>query len=231
MALPIAARGAHAGETAPPRPFQSALLEASGVRPDRLDHYAEVLDQLARTFRERHDPGGDARDRARAVHAFLHKRVLRGTYRASASDIGVALDGGPFNCAAASALFLTMASHSGLDTQLVSVRGHVWCRVSDAAESFAVETTCRDWFEIADRYAGVPTQKVSAAMAAHRHRSTTGRVLSERQFLAIFHYNQGVTLLREQKFQAAALANLRALALDPNCRPAQQNLAAAKSGL
>jgi len=161
------------------------------------------------------------------VHAFLHKHVLRGTYEASASNIGVALDGGPFNCAAASALFLVLATDCGIDAQPMSVRGHVWCRVTDGRNTFDVETTCRDWFAIFDRYATVPDDRVSAAMAAHRRRSATGRVLSTRQLLAIFHFNRGVTLLRHSRFPDAALANLRALVLDPRCRPAYENLLAA----
>ena len=232
VALAIcAARGAPAADTDQSQLDSRALLEASGVGPDRLDHYTELLDRFARTFRTKHDSGGDARQHARAIHAFLHERVLRGKYKASASDIGAALDGGPFNCAAASALFLTLAARCGLDAQAVSVRGHLWCRVSDAGKSFDVETTCRTWFAIADRYAGVATENVSAAMAAHRRRVAAGRVLSRSQFLTIFHYNRGVTLLRQQQFVAAAQANRRALALEPNCRPATENLAAAKSGL
>jgi tetratricopeptide (TPR) repeat protein len=226
-----AARDAHATDTDPSQPDARTLLAASGVAPDRLDHYTQVLDRLAQSVRTTYDAGDDARRRARAIHAFLHERVLRGKYQASASDIGAALDGGPFNCAAASALFLSLAARCGLDAHPVSVRGHVWCRVNDAGNSFDVETTCPGWFEIADRYAGVPTRDVSAVMAEHRSRSAAGRVLSPPEFLAIFYYNRGVTLLRQHQFAAAAEANRRALALDPNCRPAAENLAAAESGL
>jgi tetratricopeptide (TPR) repeat protein len=204
-----------------------ALLAASGVRADALDHYARRLDELAQTLRGLDDQAGDARARARAIHAFLHRHVLRGHYDPSASGLGVALDGGPFNCAAASALFSVLAARCGLEVQVLSVPGHVWCRVIETSltpGAFAVETTCPDWFAIDERYAGVPTPRVSAAMATHRRRATSGRVLAREQLLAIFHFNRGVTHLRAGQFPAAVLANLRALALDPACQPAYENL-------
>lgn len=226
VAAERAARGSHLVE--PPSDART-LLAASGVAPDRLDYYIAVLDALGQSLRAELSGTSDARGRARAVHAMLHNRVLLGHYKPSASDIGAALDGGPFNCAAATGLFVTLARACGLDAHPVSVRGHVWCRVSDGHDSFDVETTCRTWFDIADRYAGMPTADVSDAMAEHRRRVAAGRVLSDAQFMAIFHYNQGVTLLRQQRFTAAAAANRRALALDPDCLPAQENLAAAES--
>lgn len=221
---------------------ERALLAASGVRPEQLDHYAQRLDELARSLRATQGFGDDARTRARAIHAFLHRRVLHGKYEPSASDLGVVLDGGPFNCAATSALFSALAARCGLEVEVLSVPGHVWCRVIEDTgvkgrrsgvrgqgsegrnRSFAIETTCADWFAIAERYAGVPTRKVSPAMAKHRRRVQAGRVLSDEQLLAIFHFNRGVTFLRHGQFAAAALANFRALTLDPACVPAYENL-------
>jgi len=225
-----APRGARAFDSDRSHTHVRTLLEASGVAPDRIDHYTQRLAQLGRTVREKCN-GTDARQQARAIHAFLHQRVLRGKYQPSASHIGAALDGGPFNCAAASGLFLMLAAECGLEADAVSVRGHVWVRVNNAGDSFDVESTCDNWFDIADRYAGVATSDVSPAMAEHRRRVATGRVLSQSEFLAIFHYNRGVTFLRQHQFAAAAEANRRALALDPNCQPAAENLAAANSKL
>jgi len=217
---------------------QRAMLAASGVRTEQIDRYDARLAELVRAIREIDDPAADARTRARAIHEFLHRRVLAGKYEPSASDLGVVLDGGPFNCAATSALFSTLAAACGLEVEVLSVPGHVWCRVYEfgvGARSPAspvsglppacdVETTCADWFAIVEKYAGVPTEKVSAAMAAHRRRATEGRSLAHAQLLAIFHFNRGVTYLRQQQFAAAALANFRALALDPACVPAYENL-------
>jgi hypothetical protein len=216
---PLAAAGsiAHGSDVA-------AVLSASGVAEDRVERYAERLDELTREFSSLDDPAARARDRAAMLHAFLHERVLCGKYLASASDLGVALDGGSFNCAAATALFLSLADRAGLDAVAVSVKGHVWPRVRDGGTAIDIESTCRDWFAIAARYRGVATEKVSPAMAAHRRRVAEGRELSTDQFLAIFHYNRGVTLIRAGRFAAAAAANRQALALDPHCRPAAENL-------
>ncbi|REK19135.1 MAG: hypothetical protein DWQ37_01715 [Planctomycetota bacterium] len=211
-----------------PRP-QQLLLAASGVSNARLDHYAARLDALAAEYAPRDDPQTSPRERAAAIHAYLHQHVLRGKYLASASDLGDVLDGGPFNCAAASALFLTLAARVGLDARPVSVKGHVWCRVGRGAETFDIETTCREWFAIAKRDEHLPTAAVPPAMAEHRHRVATGRELSDRAFRAIFHFNRGVTLIRQGRFPAAAAANRQALALDPACRPAAENLEFAQS--
>jgi hypothetical protein len=221
-----AASACAAGADRPP--FERTLLAASGVPADQVDHYALMFDRLAATFRATYDVGGDARGRVRALHSFLHQRVLAGKFEASASDIGAALDRGPYNCAATSALFLLLAARCGLDAHAVSVPGHVWCRVIDGDETIEVETTCRTWFGLVDRSAGVPLEKVSPTMSAHRGRLPLARDLSDRQFLAIFHFNRGVTHLREQNFAAATRANQLAVALDPSCRPAQENLAAAQ---
>ncbi len=204
-----------------------ALLVASGVSQDRVAHYMERLDQLGRECHSACAKEGDPRKAAQTVHGFLHRRVLRGDYLASASNLGAALDGGPFNCAAASALYYLLARRYGLEVQPMSVKGHVWCRVSAGAEQLHVETTCRDWFQIAARYAGVPDGKVSPAMAQHRRRIATARALGERELRAVFHFNRGVTCLREGRFPGAVVANLRALVLDPGCRVAYENLVAA----
>ncbi len=184
--------------------FPREVMAASGVATAQVERYALVLDRLAAEFSSPADTMGDTRKRAQAIHAFLHERVLHGKYRADASNLGVALDGGAYNCAAVTALFLVLADRAGLTACAVSTPGHVWCRVTGAGEELDVETTCRDWFAIRDRYRGLPDEEVSTAMAAHRRRVAVGRALSRRELLAVFHFNRGVTFLRRPPRRSAA---------------------------
>lgn len=212
--------------------FRTRLFVASGVSDKQVAHWSEQLDGWGRELQN--TPAGTESERAKTIHALIHQRLLTGKYLASASDLADALSGGPFNCTVTTALFLDLAAQCGLHAQAVSVPGHVWCRVATDAGPLNVETTCVDWFAILDRYRGLPDEQVSPAMALHRRRQALARVLDERQLLAIFYFNRGVTRWREQDFSAAAWANAQALCLDPACQVAWENLlasvrAAAKS--
>ena len=181
---------------------------------------------FAGQLRESGDVFGDERQRAEAIHRFVHEQILRGNYETSANDLGVTLAGGPFNCATASVLFLALAADFDLDARAVVVPGHVWCRVTDPRGTFDVETTCRGWFEVAaSERANMPSE-MTQFMAEHQRRASIARVLDRPGLVAIFHYNRGVRYLKEQQFSAAATANLQALELDPRCAPAYDNLLA-----
>ncbi len=209
---------------------ERALLRASGVPAEHVVSCLARIDRLAAEF-ETVDNSTDADRRIRVLHAFLHRRVLRGSYLASASDVGVALDGGPFNCVAGTILLGMLCERCGLAATPMSTRGHVWCRIQGNAGTIDVETTSRDWFVFVDRYRGVPTSQVSAAMAAHRSRVVAGRALGDRELLAVLHFNRGVTRIRESRLPEAALANLQAISLDPECQPAWENLSAVRRNL
>jgi hypothetical protein len=216
----------------PARGDERRLLAASGVEENQLPRYLAQVDVLADEFRAQHaDSNRNELDCVRALHAFLHERVLRGKYLASASDVGVALDGGAFNCASATLLWQMLAQRCGIDAAAMSTRGHVWCRAKvrqgDGAQIVVeIESTCRDWFAIAAKYRGLPNERVSHAMQEHRRRVAAGRVLDERRMLAVLHFNRGVSQIRDNQLPAAAWANLQALALDAQCEPARENLAA-----
>lgn len=207
------------------------LLEASGVPADRVPHYLAAIDALAADCRASMRTDAAISERIRAVHEFLHERVLHGKYVASASDVGQALDGGPFNCVAATLLLRMIGERCGVDAAIMSTRGHVWFRAVERGKNgkvstIDVESTCHNWFEIATKYRHTPTERVSPAMRAHRERVITGRALADRQILAVLHFNRGVTLIRENRLAAAAWSNLQAVSLDTDCQPARENLAA-----
>jgi hypothetical protein len=205
-------------------PVEARIFVASGVPAGKVLPYLARLDRLAEELEYRL-PGAGNEARAQAIHAFLHERILRGRYEPSASDLGVALDGGSFNCVSATVLYTLLADRCGVNATAMSVPGHVWCRV-EGVPTIDIESTAPDWFAIRAKYRGIPTGQVSASMAKHRRRQVVGQPLDEPQLLAVLHYNRGVSLIHQGRLSAAAWENLQAVALDPQCRPARENLAA-----
>ena len=204
--------------SAAPSPSEVRVFVASGVPASKVAPYLAQLDRLAEELEYRL-PATGAEARAQAIHAFLHERILRGRYEPSASDLGVAMNGGPFNCVSATVLFRLLAERCGVSATAIAVPGHVWCRV-EGVTAIDIESTSRDWFTVRAKYRGIPTSQVSAAMAKHRHRLIVGRPLDEQQLLAVLHYNRGVSLIHQGRLSAAAWQNLQAVALDPACQPA-----------
>jgi hypothetical protein len=202
------------------------VLGAGGTPEAQLERYENQFHRLADALRASGQVVGGERQKARAIHAFMHRRILRGAYETSGSDLAATLDGGAFNCATASAVFLALAAELDLDAWAVSAPGHVWCRVATSAGPLDVETTCGDWFDILARDASGASGRVAKTVADQQRRGASARVLDERAFLAVFHYNRGVQLLRQGRFHAAARANLTALTLDPQCQQAHDNLLA-----
>ena len=208
------------------------MLAATGRDANEIVQCEQQFAAHVERLRASGSVAGNARQRAAAVHRFLHSALLRGTFDPAASDPGVAMSGGPYNCASATAISLALLQEFDVDACAVSVVGHVWCRIKAPQGAFDVETTCRDWYLLAEQRAPHPqaAARQSPQWREHLRRAAAGRTLDESAFLAIFHYNQGVRMLREGQFPAAATANLAALWLDWRCRPAYENLAAALGG-
>src|SRR5690606_23060434 len=136
------------------------LIATSGIAPERVEHYLDRLDQLG-NLAARHLAAAPPAAQAETLHRFLHTHVLRGSYLASASDVGVALDGGSFNCVSATLVMCRLAERWGLEAWAMSTPGHGWTRVSQAGREVDVETTNPRWFYFAEKYRGVPTSLVS----------------------------------------------------------------------
>jgi hypothetical protein len=231
----IAPRGAE--QTDRPNPAAASLVlqvaAACGHSPETAARVESELAARIEQLRSRGTVVGDARSRALAIHEFIHAEILRGKYDPAASDVAMVLAGGSYNCASVSALFLTLAQAFEVEATAASVVGHVWCRVKTDAGPLDVETTCRDWFILeASRAHLTPAEhaRQSQAWQDHRERISRARKLDQSAFLAVFHYNRGVGLLRKSQFAAAVAANLAALQLDWRCQPAYGNLWAALQG-
>jgi hypothetical protein len=203
-----------------------AVLAANGVPAPEWERCESRFRKLVHRLRARRTVAGNERQKAQAIHEFMHENVLRGGYRAAGSDLAVMLAGGPFNCASASALFLALAGEFGLEAQAVSSPGHLWCRVTTSDGPLDVETTYRAWFELIDRDPFCLPDQPRRILKEHHDRQAHARLLDRNALIAVFYYNRGVRLLKNELFLAAFGANLSALSYDPHCEAAYDNLLA-----
>jgi hypothetical protein len=224
--LAIAARAAHGNShdlpqrVAHPRSaartsaeqLLSQMAQAAGASNAAVELAIAQYDAATAEFRANEPVFPTSLSKARFLHALLHRRILQGPYQASANSVATALTGGPYNCASATAIYLALAKDFGLRAEAVAAPGHVWCRVSEIDVSFDVETTQVDWH---------------ARGRSRTPRCNSGRTLDDAGLVALVHYNQGVRLHRQFRFVDAIAANRQALAIDPHCPQARDNLLAA----
>ncbi len=222
-----------------------AGLIAGGVdRRDELRRYCQRFDALVDSLRRSGTVRGTPRERAQTVFAFLHQSILRGGYSLQASDLRQAFDGGRFNCVTASLLFKCLAERFELKAVALEIPGHAMSRLELPGETLDIETPSPRWFALSDRpgvanspRAGDPTQAEEATLvqaepaerALVRNRAQERRRLrqvSEVELVATIYYNRGVDLLAEKQFADAAVANAKALRLDPENATAKGNFLA-----
>lgn len=142
---------------------------------------------------------------------FMHRRVFDGGYRLAATDPRDALGNGRYNCVSASVLYKSLGEAVGLKITALAMPGHVLARVHlPDSETIDVETTCPSWF-----------RRVPPASRQRRPREASPVDLA-----AMIYYNRGVALLDEGRFAEAAIANAKALRLDPQNPVARGNLLA-----
>jgi len=187
-----------------PSLLASALAAAGLTDPAQVRQYEMRLDDLARELQPRPAPSTNL-ERARAIHEFLHARVLQGGYDASLSDLGKTLDEGRFNCLSATVLIAAIGERLGLRVTAQATAEHVLAIVHDGSNRYEIETTSPAWL----------CRPASA-----------GRELNQAGLIALVYYNRGRELLLQGDFRQAATANAAALALDPLCAAARDNLLA-----
>lgn len=198
------------------RLYDAALTAGAASANDRLDCHTRVA-RLRRDLAHRLD-GAATADGPRIVFEFLHGRVLTGGYRDDASNVAVALRGGPYNCLSAAILFIDLAHGAGFEAHAVQAPGHVFSRVYVSGDqprlkSLDIELTAPDHFK------RPLTTRRAEGESQHR-------VLSPVELVALVYFNRGVEELARGQFAAAAAANLTALAIDPASRTAADNLLA-----
>jgi len=208
-------------------PLLEAGLIASGVeKPGRLVHYRRRFDALVDELRPRIGKGSKPPQQAQTVFEFLHRRVLTGGYQLESTDLRAALDKGRFNCVSASVLFDCLAGACGLDVCGLEMPGHAMSRLRLADGPLDVETTCARWFALLDDPAG-QAEAVRRTLGEDLScRYARAREVSPVEMAAMIYYNRGVDLLATKRFEDAAVANAKALRLDPASTTARGNLLA-----
>lgn len=212
-------------------PLLEAALVAGGVaEPRQLETYRGRFEHWVAELRVSGRVVGTERDKARAVHEYLHSRALVGGFRETSTTLDEAFEHGRFNCISSTILFRCLAERFGLTTYGVETPGHAYALVQTPTERIIVQTTCRNWFAAAgdvDVERSLLRQTIGAAAAATSESGPAPRRLTDVGLLAVVYYNRGVDLLEAGRHDAAVAANQAALRLDAANGAARANLLAA----
>ena len=204
-----------------------AALVASGVsRETTIHEYENQVAALVVRLRKSGKLTETPYQRAQAVFEFMHQHALRGGYSIHCTDLRTTLDEGRFNCVSGSVLFNHLAGEVGLVARGLEIPGHAMSRLTLPEKSLDVETTCPRWFRLIDD----PEQRAELVKRTigrdpSRHHAEA-REISPVEMVAMIYYNRGVDLLAEKRFEEAAVANAKALRLDPASTTARGNLLA-----
>lgn len=165
-----------------------------------------------------------AADRPRAIFSALHRLVLTGQYQAECTEVQRTLHGGDYNCVTATVLYLELCRRHGLNGSAVAIPAHVYCRLH-GKQGLEVQTTCKDWFEVRE---GRATDSAAAGLAQQiAPEGVQPRELTDVQLIGKVYYNRGVSQLEAQNYPAAIALLKTSLTLDPQDKPASNNLLAA----
>ena len=205
--------------------FPAALVAGGIADPPTIEAYRRRFDHWVAELQTSGHVTGSVRDRVRAIHEFLHARVLTGGFRAASTTLGEAFENGRFNCTSSVILFRLTAERFGLSVGACEVPGHAYAEVAGEAGPIEVQTTCAAWFAAADDRAAqrnLLRSVVGDEAAAGGER----RHLSDLGLLAVVYYNRGVDAVEAGRYDEALTLNRTALRLDPANRAARANLLA-----
>ena len=200
--------------------LEGALI-ASGVRD------AEEIERYSADFARRTAKALNLCDESpdnmkfERVYDFLHDEFLTGEYHSTCTELDRAFDEGDYNCVTATILYHCISRVHGLTPVAVATNTHVRSRfVAEAdrgGQTFDVETTCREWFDVVRRDPHAQNFRTEQQLT---------RQLTDVELLAKIYYNRGVSLLEKKAF-ADAIALLRtSQLLDPTDVPTRENMAA-----
>ncbi|MBA4016619.1 MAG: hypothetical protein C0483_05475 [Pirellula sp.] len=212
-------------------PLLEAALIAGGVaEPRRLETYRGRFEQWIAELQVSGRVVGTEREKARAIHEYLHAHALVGGFRETSSTLDEAFEQGRFNCISSTILFRCLAERFGLTAYGVETPGHAYAIVQTPRERVVVQTTCRNWFAAAgdaEVERSLLRQTIGATAAATSESGPSPRRLTDVGLLAVVYYNRGVDLLEAGRHDAAVAANQAALRLDAANGAARANLLAA----
>jgi len=218
-----------------------AALAASGVEAagDR-DGYLRRFEHWVAELKVSGRVTGSPRDKAAAIHDFLHERAFTGGFREASTSLVETFEFGRFNCISSVILFLTVAERFGLPAHGVEVPAHAYAVVDAgsatttaapadaAARPIVVQTTCRAWFAAEEEglQQALLRRTLGDAATTAAAAPSTGRPLNDVGLLAVVYYNRGVDHLEAGRFAEAVAANRTAIRLDGSNSAARANLLA-----
>ncbi len=193
--------------------FGDACLIASGVTDrEKRRAYSEKLDEIETAARKAIDGSRTVPESAERLLRFLHAGPMANGYEAHQTDLHTILDTGKYNCVSSAALYNVIGRRLGIELRAVEIPEHVFSVLCDGDKRIDIETTNAEGFD--------PARKEKSKKERHAgHRREVG----ETGLASVVAYNHGVELSKEKRFHEAALANVRALALDPTNSSAAQN--------
>jgi hypothetical protein len=219
----------------------AAALVASGVESAvDLDGYLRRFEHWVAELRVSGRVTGSPRDKAAAIHDFLHERAFTGGFREASTSLVETFEFGRFNCISSVILFLSVAEKFGLPAHGVEIPAHAYAVIDApaadpagrstgaAAREIVVQTTCRAWFAAEDQgvQEALLRRTLGEAAGTAAAAPTSGRRLSDVGLLAVVYYNRGVDQLEAGRFAEAAAANRTAIRLDASNSAARANLLA-----
>ena len=227
--------------------FFQAVLVAGGTSSREVADYQRILDKHVTTVKVVARQSPDEFSAIRSVFGYLHNKILTGGYQIDATNPGVTLKTGRYNCVSAAILFKLLAEAAGYPTRIQQLPTHAFCRVETTFASIPVECTAPRWldevfrmpqFRLATRGPALSTEDETEREDLRRLVSTSraterdwqlydqGRTMSETQIVGTIYYNRGVDALFAHQFDRALYANIIALRLDPTNQSAKDNLLA-----
>ena len=212
-------------------PFDAALVAGGIQDAGALQRYHEKASAMAEELRRLDAPNHSPHERIEAVFEFMHRRILRGGYDLTYTDLRRVLDEGRYNCVSATVLLNYLAGEIGLECRGLEMPGHAMSRAALPEGTFDIENTCPRWFRLDERLrqaeearaAGVQNGPKLQADRMEYEKACRGdrskaREVSPIQLAAMIYYNLGVDLLNAKHFAEAAGANAKAVRLDPKKR-------------
>ena len=231
--------GPHTDDRANPHGLQAAmkaeldragLLEASLIAsglddPDQRRAWQKRWQQHTERIRHAMTEQSDAAEPGNVLLGLLHTTVLGGEYDAGCTEVHQSLKTGDFNCVTATVLFVCLCRENGLQVQVVSAPGHVYCRMA-TDPPVDVQTTAPNGY-------GAPPEAELVSLGHERFvtrfaggNRQASRVLSDAELLGKIYYNRGVSDLEQAAFASAADLLQTSVRLDAKDEMARENLLA-----
>jgi tetratricopeptide (TPR) repeat protein len=233
--------------------FRAAMIAEGERDPAKIKKYESKLDSILQKVKNKNQNQNQQNNLApaelltRDLFESLHREIMTKPYDINCTNLSRVFETGKFNCVSATVLFNVVGEKAGLNVRAIEMPGHALSRVRFVNKEIDIETTCPDWFKLESKesLAAATTQRVAKSESATpnplagnnmnnpivktesaklEELSKKSREITPVQLIATIYYNHGVDLLNDKKYAEAAMANIKALHIDPESETAWGNL-------